>query len=588
MNTQLPSQWINNLKTLDIAFQPILNIHTGELFAVEALLRGQQDLGFKSIFDVFDQAFKDGVLYEFDIALREKSFTKFTQIDGFENIKLFYNLDNRLFEIDGKDNEESTKKILQRLNISKDNIFFEISERHEISSQSNMNKVLQHYKNEDYSIAIDDFGVGYSGYKLLYDSTPDIIKVDRFFLKDIAKNIKKKFLVRSITHLAIQLGIKVIAEGVETKDELLTCKEIGCHLIQGFLVQKPTKNTDKILNVYEHIVDILQKDRRKQESNKKMESYIAKVDAININTKMSLVIEYFKKNKDLPIVSIVNNSNEPVGILHESTIKEFLYSPYGISLLANDDTKKTKLKHLMDFCGSADINSNISTIIELFSNNPESSGIIITKRLKYYGFLTARSIINIMNEESLLMARDQNPLTKLPGNNQIEKYISECTKTQYNYVLCYLDLDNFKAYNDVYGFRNGDRVIQLFADTMRKFLPQYIFKAHIGGDDFFLGLKLEKSIDIQNYLFKISTLMEKFELSVKELYSKEDRKNNYITTKDRDDNQKKFPLMSVSAAIVEINEKCKNRSVEHINHVLSSEKKVAKKEIEHISISTLI
>ena len=74
----------------------------------------------------------------------------------------------------------------------------------------------------------------------------------------------------------------------------------------------------------------------------------------------------------------MNIHDEPMGILHESQIKELLYSPYGMSLLLNDESTKSKLKNLMNHCGTTDINSDMSTIIELFSNNPESMGIIIT------------------------------------------------------------------------------------------------------------------------------------------------------------------------------------------------------------------
>ena len=75
MENKLPKKWIDNLKVLDIAFQPILNIHTGKIFAVEALLRNFQEVGFKSIFSLFDQVHKDNILYSFDIKLREKALT---------------------------------------------------------------------------------------------------------------------------------------------------------------------------------------------------------------------------------------------------------------------------------------------------------------------------------------------------------------------------------------------------------------------------------------------------------------------------------------------------------------------------------
>ena len=582
MKITLPKTWLETLEILDIAFQPILNIHTGKIFGVESLLRNYQEAGFKSIFSVFDQAFHDGILYNFDIALREKTFKKYKTIHDFENIKLFYNLDNRLFECPYSSNS-NTKKMLQHLGIKQDNIFFEISERHEISSTVSMNKVLQHYKNENYSIAIDDFGVGFSGYKLLYDTTPDVLKIDRFFLQDIEKNMKKKLMVRNITHLAIQLGIKVIAEGVETKAELLTCKDIGCHLLQGYLVQKPTQNTNEILKEYTHIQEIVQKNKRANGAVSKIESYLDKTISFDINTKMGSVVEFFKKNPSISIIPIVDSHDEPIGIVHESQIKEFLYSPYGMSLLLNAESTKSKLKNLMNYCGTTDINSDMSTIIELFSNNPESLGIIITNNSKYYGFLSARAIISLMNEENLILARDQNPLTKLPGNTMIEKYISQSLDTNTKYLLCYFDLDNFKAFNDVYGFRNGDRVIQLFADIIKKELPKNFFIAHIGGDDFFCA----QEYDTYN-LEDISCIVNKFADNAKEFYSKEDKENGYINSKDREDMTKEFPLLTVSASVLLLESKTKQRSAENINKVLSSQKKVAKNEPTHISISSLL
>ena len=586
MNPTLTKTWIDKLEILDIAFQPILNIHTGKIYAVEALLRNFQEVGFKSIFALFDSAYKENILYSFDLALREKAFFKYTQISNYEDIKLFYNLDNRLFSMPNFSNG-NTSKILKKLNIKKENICFEISERHEISAEYDLEKILCHYKEENISIAIDDFGVGYSGFKLLYDSLPEIIKIDRFFLQNIEKNLKKKLMVRSITHLAIQLGIKVVAEGVETKAELLTCRDIGCHLVQGYLIQRPTKDTKEILPLYKHISKMLQDDRREQSSSPMLASYVDKIEAIHNKTKMDEVIKYFKVNRNSPIVPVVSLSNEPIGIVYESQIKDFLYSPYGIALLLNEKNK-SKLKNLICDCGFADINSTLSTIVELFSNNPESPGILITKNSEYYGFLSAKAIINIMNTENLLQARDQNPLTKLPGNTMIEKYIAKASDCSSAHLLCYFDLDNFKAFNDVYGFRNGDRVIQLFADILRKELNNDVFKAHIGGDDFFVAFKSKEEVDVDICLEKVQHILKKFSQSAKEFYSHEDKEKGYIITKDRNEKITQFPLLSASCSLLIIPKELKNLSENVINRALSKQKKVAKNEINKIAISSLI
>ena len=584
IRSYLPDNWKKILELLDVAFQPILNIHTGRTFAVEALLRNFKEAGFDSIFEVFDTAYQEGILYSFDLALREKTFAKFTLIEEFYSIKLFYNLDNRLFLMPDF-SSGNTKSILKKFGIKKEHICFEISERHKISSISNLEEILNHYKNENFCIAIDDFGMGYSGYKLLYDTTPNIIKIDRFFMQNIQKDIKKQLMLRSITNLAIQLGIQVIAEGVETKEELLMCKDIGCHLVQGYLVQKPTCNIKEIMQEYQNIITLLQSSKRNMAHISKIEHHLQKIEPLHKNTEMRGVIDYFKKNSDLEVVPIINSKEEPVGVLHEKDIKEYLYSPYGISILQNSTSGKSKLKSFLIKAPQVDLHSDITRIIELYTNNPQSSGIIVTSNSLYLGFLSARAIISIMNEENLIIARDQNPLTKLPGNRIIESYIADVSMNSTPRLLCYFDLDNFKAYNDIYGFRNGDRVIQLFADTLRTILHSIFFKAHIGGDDFFVACEIEQ--DWQSCLEYICDVIKEFGLNAREFYSKEDQERGYIISKNRDNEVKSFPLLSVSASIILTHEKSNyNRNV--LNEVLSLQKKVAKSEISHIAISTLL
>jgi len=482
----------------------------------------------------------------------------------------------------------NTSVLLKKIGIKKENICFEISERHELKESVSIEKIITHYQEENFYIAIDDFGVGYSGYKLLYDTTPRIIKIDRYFLQDIDKKIKKQLMLRSIVNLAVQLGILVIAEGVETKGEFFICKEIGCHFVQGYLVQRPTQVAQEISSSYAHIDDILQNSKRDSNSAAS-KKHIQTIAPLQKSQSMSEVVKYFKNSKNTPIVPVINSKNEPLGIFLESQIKEYLYSPFGISILNNDTSSKSKLKNFITPCANADINSDIGTLIELFSNHPDSSGIIITKESLYYGFLSASAIISIMNEENISVARDQNPLTKLPGNKMIHQYLSHIQANRYSYLLCYFDLDNFKAFNDVYGFRNGDRVIQLFADIMKKSSLKDTFNAHIGGDDFFVAYRDKENIDVTLYHHKVQKLLQKFTESAKEFYAQEDKEKGFITTKDRNGVLRNFPLLTASASllVVPISQE-KSVTEDLVNGILSNQKKVAKNEIGKIAISCLI
>lgn len=89
-------KWQKLIEVADFAFQPIVNIYTGKLYAVEALIRNYEGAGFTTIDSIFDTAFSEKTLYPLDVHLREKAIHKFSQLPFAKNIKLFFNLDNRI------------------------------------------------------------------------------------------------------------------------------------------------------------------------------------------------------------------------------------------------------------------------------------------------------------------------------------------------------------------------------------------------------------------------------------------------------------------------------------------------------------
>ncbi len=244
------NKFLEELKVLDFAFQPIVDIETGEIYAVEALLRNVDRLGFRSIHHFLDEMYQQNLLYAVDLVLRKKAIKKFVALEHHASMKLFYNLDNRLLQM--KDYASgNTDAILNGYNLDKSSICFEISERHEVTrDREEIMHLLEHYKSEGFTLAIDDFGVGFSGFKLLYEFTPDVIKIDRFFISGICKDPKKKIIVENIIQLAKRLGVQIIAEGIEQQSELDVCIDIGCEYVQGYLIQKPSCKLDAIKAFY--------------------------------------------------------------------------------------------------------------------------------------------------------------------------------------------------------------------------------------------------------------------------------------------------------------------------------------------------
>ncbi|HRL08049.1 MAG TPA: GGDEF domain-containing protein [Aliarcobacter sp.] len=569
--------WDEIIDKLDYAFQPIIYAQSGKLYAVEALLRNVQDIpNITTIDDLFDLVFSNDYLYEFDLLLREKAIKKFANIN-IPNLKLFYNLDNRII-YNKNYSSGNTQKILTKYNLSKDKIIFELSEKGTSIEQNALSTMLQRYKQSGYSIAIDDFGIGVSGLKLLYFSEANIIKIDRFFISNIDQDSKKKLFCSSIIDMAHIMGMQVIAEGVETQKEFYTCKDIGADFIQGFLVQKPTKNINEILPIYNDISNLILDDKREDQNKFIDEQFIDKIEPLPVNSSLYDIILHFKKNTEHNFVPIVDEFRYFLGIIYESDIKKISYSQYGLSLAQNQNFSTTLLKYLKPAL-SVEISWGIDKILEMYNLNFQNSlGIFITNSDKYLGFINLNSLLTMSYKRNIEIATNQSPLTKLPGNKQIEKFIANSFRNiQINTThIIYFDFNDFKPFNDIYGFRQGDRAILIFSELLQKRYPKNSFIAHIGGDDFFVGLTdftfedvFELTLDIQN----------EFKYSAKNLYSNEDKELGYIVSKDRFGTTRNFNLLSVSCAIVEINCKSNILNFDDTLNIMKKESKSSKEPV---------
>jgi len=143
---------------------------------------------------------------------------------------------------------------------------------------------------------------------------------------------------------------------------------------------------------------------------------------------------------------------------------------------------------------------------------------------------------------------DANPLTMLPGNNSVREQINKYLEKNNVFAFCYIDLDNFKVYNDIYGFEQGDKVIRLTASVIIKVMRIHgggnDFLGHIGGDDFALITSIIRVDTI------CAEIIREFDNIIPQMYSKEDREKGCVFSLDRQGIMKKFPLMTISIGVV--------------------------------------
>ncbi len=152
----------------------------------------------------------------------------------------------------------------------------------------------------------------------------------------------------------------------------------------------------------------------------------------------------------------------------------------------------------------------------------------------------------VANEKLRAIAIDSNPLTHLPGNNTIVLTIQEAIAQGSDMAIIYTDLDNFKSYNDAYGFSAGDDVLLFTANTLqdvvRLICPEEGFLGHIGGDDFVIMVPSRFLDQVGEEVVRV------FDESIPEFYDEEDRQRGKIVAEDRTGQVREYPLISISLA----------------------------------------
>ncbi len=217
---------------IKMAFQPIVDISDKSVFAHEALVRGENGEGAGRI---LGQVTEDNK-YTFDQTCRVKAIETASRIQLPGSLSINF-MPNAIYEPETC--LATTLSTARKTGFDRNKIIFEVTEQEQVVSQEFLVEVFEAYRKEGFRTAIDDFGAGYAGLNLLADFQPDILKIDMKLIRDINQNKVKQTLVRSIQQISEELGIQLIAEGIETEYEYKYLRDSGITLMQGYFFQKP-------------------------------------------------------------------------------------------------------------------------------------------------------------------------------------------------------------------------------------------------------------------------------------------------------------------------------------------------------------
>ena len=215
-----------------MAFQPIIDADAGRVFAHEALVRGVNGEGAGWVLGQVN----DDNRYAFDQTCRVKAIETAAAL-GVE-CRLSVNfLPNAVYQPETC--IRATLDAARRTGFPIERILFEVTEAEKVDDVGHLRRIIAEYKRQGFTTAIDDFGAGFSGLNLLADYQPDFIKIDMQLIRGIDQDKVRRALLSGIVGACREIGVGVVAEGIETEGEAATLRDMGVNLLQGYLFAKP-------------------------------------------------------------------------------------------------------------------------------------------------------------------------------------------------------------------------------------------------------------------------------------------------------------------------------------------------------------
>ena len=559
-------------RSLTARFQPIVEMHNGDILGYEGLIRGPSDSPLHSPLNLFKAASENNLTVTVEHLCRHVILEQFAaqKLPG----KLFLNVSPEcLLQRDTRNGE--TLDYIRDLGINPERVIIELTEYQPTHDYGLLCEAVFHYREMGFEIAIDDLGEGFSSLRLWSELKPDYVKIDMHFIQGIDHDPVKAQFVRSIQSIAEKSGTRVIAEGIETQSELLTVREMGVACGQGYHIARPHPTPTRAISAEVAKVLTANSPPSPRRNSTGFEQTIA-IEKIlktspTIPSKMSnnQVDEIFLQNPKLQFIPVVDQG-VPVGIINRYHMIERFARPYQRELYGKKSCKEFMDAHAV----VVDKNTSMQDVSHIIvETNPDHliNGIIITDQGQYVGICTGPDLMREITQMQITAARYANPLTQLPGNVPINEHIDKLLEKKQPFTACYCDLDHFKPFNDVYGYRRGDDIIQLTSEILKTHCdPQMDFIGHIGGDDFII---LYRSEDWEK---RCKAILQHFSEEIQHFYSNEDRERGGYLSEDRQGQKVFYPLVCLSLGVVKSSSN-KFYSHHQISLAASDAKKQAKK-----------
>ena len=535
---------------LHCVFQPLADLREGSIYAHEALIRGPQGSPLHTPDALLAQARREHILQDFELLC---VFTALQQwgAQGAQG-RLFVNISaDALVHGVAFIGPLMLGQAVRSFGMHARMLVLEITEHDRVTDMPELRAAIKAVHACGARLALDDFGDGRSSLRLWSEVKPDFVKIDKYFIHDISNHPENLQMLQAIKGIAQVYGTQLIAEGIETQDDLRALRDLDIPYGQGWLLGRPAPlPRDSV----ERLAQEVMQDRRVavlphlgQTARPGILRSLMVVQApcASPGTSNDAVATLFHQHPDLHALPVVEGTR-PVALINR---QQFM-NHYATLYFREVHGRKPCLTFANTAPRVVELDCDVDQLVGILTSQDQrylNDGYIVTDNGRYLGLGTGDQLVRAVTDIRIEAARHANPLTFLPGNIPISLHMQRLLDNGSEFVACYADLNNFKPFNDHYGYWRGDQMIRLVArlatahcDARRDFV------GHVGGDDFMLIFQSG------NWLQRCKNIVDEFAREALTLFDEPARQAGGIRAEDRHGITRFFPCTTLAMGAVRI------------------------------------
>lgn len=443
---------------LGAQFQPIASLATGQVCGYEALIRAPQGGALRKLGSLFDTADRARLVSWLDIACQERCFAEAARAGVRDH--LFFNMDAEgLSHYHHADRSLAEKAAEHR--ISPRRVVLEITERQAVVDYPRLAQYIQEQREQGFLIAIDDAGAGYNSLESIANLRPDFVKIGRPLVRCIENSGPRRALLGTLVRYTTQIGASLIAEGIETWDELATVIEIGVPLGQGYLFSKPENGFRGLRRAVREFVEERGAHRRRRASGLGygIGAMARRGVAVPPDATVEQVAHRFGKNAEVECIAVVEEERA-AGLV---TRDRFERDTEGRA-----DRLQWPIARLMDPRPLAlEADTPLEDAAMRVTHRREmrfQDDVLVLRDGRYAGLVPVRALLEAVTTLSANRGRHTDPVTGLPSRQPFEEALAARLAAGGPLVVARAEVRRAAPMLDIYGVQQDE---ELLAATAR-------------------------------------------------------------------------------------------------------------------------